>query len=647
MRSQSPHTPEPPRQPRTATGVAKLVSFADDDSSASSSRQYSPGASVVSDQVDSGKKRRATPAGKFNALFRRGTPKPSTAPDASTRSATRRSYHTRNLSSETPAASSRAGAGVRLGGLATFERGGFDLKSDLNNLTEKGIDVLRTELAALDLECAEELRKSVHANYMPYITASQGVGQLDAEMGILRNYLTTSSVLVNALKEVAATRAPTLSAPKDDAAASTAADVDFAQTTEGLRWADSLDEVDVTIAERRPLDALQALRRVEKMLTRPPSPQSSDPLHKKKVLQEARMERQLGELEERQKRLAAMCESALVEAASGHLPADGGACELRLAAGVLASVAGSPHAAHKLLAAHSMRLKRAQQLMLKPQNTGGSDIDGTEYAGSLSQRVFQTVASAADDMAAVFADDTPELSSLFVVWALQETQRSALLIKRHALSPFAAPAGLSSTVQCCVLALVHCRALQASHSLALAPSLLRELWPACDQVLDRRLRRIADEIRLGVADEIDKIAAQGLPASEETGWAQLTTAFPSADNMLDEIQAVVQILAPLAGPRVAEAVRKTVNEMFGVYTQALAAGFAKYTKPDGTLPPRLGPAAEPAMEVAASLVEQFLPELMMPLADKCGSNMDRAEVMRQIEWLATELGMQRADSPED
>lgn len=82
------------------------------------------------------------------------------------------------------------------------------------------------------------------------------------------------------------------------------------------------------------------------------------------------MERQLGELEERQKQLAAMCESALVEAASGHLPADGGASELRLAAGVLASVAGSPHAAHKLLAGHSMRLKRAQQLLLKPQNAG-------------------------------------------------------------------------------------------------------------------------------------------------------------------------------------------------------------------------------------------------------------------------------------
>jgi hypothetical protein len=49
------------------------------------------------------------------------------------------------------------------------------------------------------------------------------------------------------------------------------------------------------------------------------------------------------------------------------------------------------------------------------------------------------------------------------------------------------------------------------------------------------------------------------------------------------------------------------------------------------------------MEVAASLVEQFLPELMMPVADKCGSNMDMAEVMRQIDCLAAELGMQRAE----
>ena len=179
-------------------------------------------------------------------------------------------------------------------------------------------------------------------------------------------------------------------------------------------------------------------------------------------------------------------------------------CAADAGAGVLASVTGSPYAAQRLLAAHSGRNKRAQQQLLKPQNTGaralpctglraslsmltlpasnglmqlrqgcmkgirhelillhasatyvstptvpacllravagaheekfpcspvltpckclapgGSDADGTEYAGALSQRVFQTIASAADDMAAVFGDDAPELSSLLVVWALQ------------------------------------------------------------------------------------------------------------------------------------------------------------------------------------------------------------------------------------
>ncbi len=41
-----------------------------------------------------------------------------------------------------------------------------------------------------------------------------------------------------------------------------------------------------------------------------------------------------------------------------------------MAAGVLGSVAGSPHAAHKLLSAHSSRLRSAQQRLLKPQNAG-------------------------------------------------------------------------------------------------------------------------------------------------------------------------------------------------------------------------------------------------------------------------------------
>ena len=54
---------------------------------------------------------------------------------------------------------------------------------------------------------------------------------------------------------------------------------------------------------------------------------------------------------------------------------------------------------------------------------GGSDADGTESAGALAQGTFQTLARAADDMAAVFSDDPPELSSLLLTWALQVSRR--------------------------------------------------------------------------------------------------------------------------------------------------------------------------------------------------------------------------------
>ncbi len=166
---------------------------------------------------------------------------------------------------------------------------------------------------------------------------------------------------------------------------------------------------------------------------------------------------------------------------------------------------------------------------------GGGDADGTEYANVLAQASFRAVAVAANDVAAVFQKDAPELSSLFLVWALQETQRQAdcpnikcatvanaesvpqkaqvvasesnaasracicirqccntavcpcrctQLLKQHALSPFAVPAGLGPTVQCCIMALLYCTALETSHSLMLSPRLMRDLWPTCEQVAD-------------------------------------------------------------------------------------------------------------------------------------------------------------------
>ncbi len=84
--------------------------------------------------------------------------------------------------------------------------------------------------------CVGPIRTHGGVTKDPCVHLVQGVGKLDSEMGVLRNYLTTSSVLVTALKDVAAMRAaPLTAAPKREAATSTSADIDWTQTTEGLR----------------------------------------------------------------------------------------------------------------------------------------------------------------------------------------------------------------------------------------------------------------------------------------------------------------------------------------------------------------------------------------------------------------------------
>lgn len=54
----------------------------------------------------------------------------------------------------------------------------------------------------------------------------------------------------------------------------------------------------------------------------------------------------------------------------------------------------------------------------------------------------------------------------------------------------------------------HVISIQASHGITLAPRVTRELWPVIDAVLQRRLRRVGDDVRKSLAVEVDRIAAQ-------------------------------------------------------------------------------------------------------------------------------------------
>lgn len=84
------------------------------------------------------------------------------------------------------------------------------------------------------------------------------------------------------------------------------------------------------------------------------------------------MERQRAEVDARRQRLAALADAALSDAlsSSGGELRGGSVAAVRAATGVLAAAAGGAHAARCLLDAHSARLRRLQQQLLKPQNAG-------------------------------------------------------------------------------------------------------------------------------------------------------------------------------------------------------------------------------------------------------------------------------------
>ena len=59
------------------------------------------------------------------------------------------------------------------------------------------------------------------------------------------------------------------------------------------------------------------------------------------------------------------------------------------------------------------------------------------------------------------------------------------------------------------------------------------------------------------------------------------------------MQAIVQILLPMAGPRVREALSYAFSQVFREYTNAIASQFTHYRYADSTLPKVLGKHCHP------------------------------------------------------
>ena len=57
------------------------------------------------------------------------------------------------------------------------------------------------------------------------------------------------------------------------------------------------------------------------------------------------------------------------------------------------------------------------------------------------------------------------------------------------------------------------------------------------QVLQRRLKRITDDLKRAVVTEVEALLHHGLPQSSAAGgWSDLMQVFPSANLLLDELE---------------------------------------------------------------------------------------------------------------
>ena len=80
----------------------------------------------------------------------------------------------------------------------------------------------------------------------------------------------------------------------------------------------------------------------------------------------------------------------------------------------------------------------------------------------------------------------------------------------------------------------------------------------------------------------------GVSQAASSGWAGLIQLFPSAGHLVDTVKSTVNTICPLAGPKVAQVLRKGISDAFQTYTSALTAGFQKHQVPDGSFPYSLG-----------------------------------------------------------
>lgn len=366
--------------------------------------------------------------------------------------------------------------------LKIFKTENFDpdayVQSKCETMNEKEIRHLCSYLQDLKKASAEEMRKSVYANYAAFIRTSKEISDLEGELLSIRNLLSTQVALIHGLADGVPTES--LSASSERSLEDDMSKAEDREPSDIEKWAiDFPDMLAVLLAERRVDEALDALDEAERIAAE---------AKQDKALKPAELHSLLTAITQHRQKLA----DQLAETA-GQSSTRG--VELRAAASALKRLGDGPRAHTLLLNAHYQRLQYNMQT-IHPTSTSY----GGAYTAALSQQVFSAIAQALHDSLDVFGDDSAYASEL-VAWSTEQAETFAQLVKRHALASCAAAGGLRAAAECVQIALGHCSLLE-SQGLSLSSVLLKLFRPSVEQALDANLKRIEESTAaLAAADD--------------------------------------------------------------------------------------------------------------------------------------------------
>ncbi|XP_028790901.1 LOW QUALITY PROTEIN: exocyst complex component EXO84B-like [Neltuma alba] len=497
-------------------------------------------------------------------------------------------------------------------GLHVFKSEKFDADTYVQSkcsLSEKEIKQLCSYLVDLKKASAEEMRRSVYANYAAFIRTSKEISDLEGELSSIRNLLSTQATLIHGLAE--GVHIDSLSISDSDGLASNAIlNSEDKDTSDLEKWlVEFPDLLDVLLAERRVDEALAALDEGERVVSEAKEMKTLNP--------SSLMSLQTSIIERRQKLADQLAEAACQPSTRG--------AELRAAISALKRLGDGPRAHSLLLNAHLQRYQYNMQ-SLRPSSTSY----GGAYTAALAQLVFSAIAQASNDSLAIFGQE-PSYTSELVMWATKQTEAFAHLVKRHALASSAAAGGLRAAAECVQIALGHCSLLEA-RGLALCPVLLKLFRPSVEQALDANLKRIQESTAaLAAADDWELVypptsnrqtgRPSSVPTSNTTAFQHKLTSSAHRFNFMvqDFFEDVGHLLSMQLGGQALEGLFQVFNSYVNMLIKALPGSMEEEANFGGSENKIVRMAETEAQQIAllanaSLLADELLPRAAMKLS---------------------------------